>query len=209
MIPRSVALAAAIVLSLLAMPAAQAGGGKFDATVQAILAEPYQADYVPQGNDTAFENAPNTLPAEDYTSGSVAGDPDFPGWPTWFHQVLFRSADGAPLYGQLGLHAGKHPGVVVVHGFNTNGYDSVVRWAAMLYANGYDVLAADQRDFSAEYAAGYGYPAWQQTFGWKESEDVLAAGRYLAVLERSGRWKEVRQTARVADRPEERRPRTG
>ncbi len=26
----------------------------------------------------------------------------------------------------------------------------------------------------------FGYPTWQQTFGWKESEDVLAAGRYLA-----------------------------
>jgi hypothetical protein len=42
------------------------------------------------------------------------------------------------------------------------------------------VLAADQRDFSAEYQAGYGYPAYPQTFGWKESQDVLAAGRFLA-----------------------------
>src|SRR6266536_5411454 len=57
---------------------------------------------------------------------------------------------------------------------------SVIRWAAMLYANGYDVLAADRRDFSAEDMAGYGYPTWQQALGWKESEDVLAAGRYLA-----------------------------
>jgi dienelactone hydrolase len=50
----------------------------------------------------------------------------------------------------------------------------------MLYATGYDVLAADQRDFSFAYSAGLGYPAWEQTFGWKESEDVFAAGRYLA-----------------------------
>src|SRR6266536_307557 len=57
---------------------------------------------------------------------------------------------------------------------------SVIRWAAMLYANGYDVLAADRRDFSAEDMAGYGYPTSQQALGWKESEDVLAAGRYLA-----------------------------
>jgi dienelactone hydrolase len=42
------------------------------------------------------------------------------------------------------------------------------------------VLAADQRDFNFEHAAGYGYPTWQQTFGWKESEDVVAAGRFLA-----------------------------
>jgi pimeloyl-ACP methyl ester carboxylesterase len=146
-----------------------------------MLAEPYQANYVPSGNDTAFPNAANTFPAEDYTSGSVAGDPDYPGWPTWFHQVLFRSGDGAPLYGYLALHGGKHPGIVVVHGFNTHGYDSVIRWAAMLYANGYDVLAADQRDFAFEYndVNKYGYPNWLQTFGWKESKDVLAAGQYL------------------------------
>ena len=67
-----------------------------------------------------------------------------------------------------------------MHGFNTHGYASVIRWAAMLYANGYNVLAADQRDFSFEHDAELGYPAWQQTFGWKESEDVVAAGRYLA-----------------------------
>ena len=47
-------------------------------------------------------------------------------------------------------------------------------------ARGYDVLAADQRDFNFEYAAGLGWPKWLQTFGWKESEDVLAAGRFLA-----------------------------
>lgn len=79
----------------------------------------------------------------------------------------------------LALHPGHHPGVVVAHGFNTHGFASVIRWAALLYARGYDVLAADQRDFFFESQAGYGYPNWLQTFGWKESEDVLAAGRLL------------------------------
>ncbi len=180
MIPRPAALVLALVVFLGVLPAAQAGN-KFDATVRQMLAEPYQPEYVPTGNDTAFANAANTFPVEDYTSGSVAGAPDFPGWPSAFRQVLFRSADGAPLYGQLALHGGRHPGIVVVHGFNTSGYDSVVRWAAMLYANGYNVLAADQRDFKYEYRDPdqLGYPNWLQTFGWKESEDVLAAGRYL------------------------------
>jgi dienelactone hydrolase len=41
------------------------------------------------------------------------------------------------------------------------------------------VLAADQRDFFFESQAGYGYPDWLQTFGWKESEDVLAGGAFL------------------------------
>jgi dienelactone hydrolase len=153
----------------------------FGSAVDRILAEPYQAGYVPTGDDSAFDPpVANTAPAEDYTSGSIPGSPDAPPWPSSFKQVLLHSFDGAPLFAELALHPGKHPAVLVVHGFNTHGYASVVRWAAMLYANGYDVLAADQRDFSFESAAGYGYPAWQQTFGWKESEDVLAAGKYLA-----------------------------
>ena len=122
----------------------------------------------------------NTAPAEDYTSGSIPGSPDAPAWPAAFRQVVIHSADGAPLLGEVALHPGRHPGVLVVHGFNTHGIASVVRWAAMLSANGYDVAAFDQRDFSFEYRQGYGSPDWLQTFGWKESQDVLAAGRYLA-----------------------------
>jgi predicted alpha/beta-fold hydrolase len=160
---------------------ADAPSDRFAAAVAQITAEPYQPDYVPAGTDGAFDTlVPNTAPAEDYTTGSIPGDPDYPAWPAAFRQVLFASADGAPLFGMLALHPGSHPGVVVVHGFNTHGYASVIRWAALLYARGYDVIAADQRDFFFEAQAGYGYPAWLQTFGWKESEDVLAAGRHLA-----------------------------
>ena len=172
-----------VLAALAAVPAALADGptARFDATVAAILAEPYQPDYTPLGLDTAFDQpVANTAPAQDYTSGSIPGSPDAPAFPAAFSQVLLASGDGAPLLGMLALHPGLHPGVVVVHGFNTHGYSSVVRWAAMLYARGYDVLAADQRDFFWESQAGYGYPNWLQTFGWKESQDVLAAGRYLA-----------------------------
>lgn len=155
---------------------------RFAATASAIESLPYQPDYVPSGTDSAFPDTPvaNTAPAEDYTTGSIPGDPDSPSWPSNFHQVLFHSADGAPLLGELALQPGSHPGIVVVHGFNTHGYQSVIRWAAMLAANGYNVLAADQRDFFFEYQAGYGYPNNLQTFGWKESQDVLAGGQYLA-----------------------------
>ena len=176
------ALVASCSAALALVPAAFADGtsARFDSTVAAILAEPYQPDYVPLGLDAAFDTAvPNTAPAEDYTSGSIPGSPDYPAWPTAFSQVLFHSADGAPLLGMLALHPGTHPGVVVAHGFNTHGYASVIRWAALLYARGYDVLAADQRDFAFESQAGYGYPSWLQTFGWKEAQDVLAAGTYL------------------------------
>jgi dienelactone hydrolase len=175
---RSLVLAAALVAALSLAPGALAD--RFSTAVGQILAQPYQPDYVPLGPDTAFDTlVPNTLPAEDYTTGSIPGSPDYPAWPAAFSQVLFHSGDGAPLFGMLGLHPGHHPGVVVVHGFNTHGYASVIRWAALLYARGYNVLAADQRDFYFESQAGYGNPNWLQTFGWKESEDVLAAGRYL------------------------------
>ena len=180
---RLLVLAVIVAAAPLLASAASAGtAARFSAAVQQILAEPYQPDYAPSGFDGAFGNANvlNTAPAQDYTSGSIPGSPDAPAWPSWFRAVQFASGDGAPLLGELALHPGDAPAVVVVHGFNTHGYASVIRWAAMLYANGYDVLAADQRDFSFENDAGFGYPTWQQTFGWKESEDVLAAGRYLA-----------------------------
>lgn len=119
----------------------------------------------------------NTAPAEDYTTGSIPDSPDYPAWPAAFSQVLFHSGDGAPLFGELALHPGHHPGIVVVHGFNTHGYASVIRWAALLYARGYDVLAADQRDVFFESQAGYGYPDWLQTFGWRESPHVQRARR--------------------------------
>ena len=182
--PRVLTLLAALVL---AGPAAADSTPRqverFDAAVTRILAEPYQPAYAPTGFDAAFAPAlvPNTAPAQDYTSGSIPESPDHPAWPSAFQLVLIHSADGAPLFARVALHPGvSRPGVVVVHGFNTNGKESVIRWAAMLYANGYNVIAADQRSFAAEHDAGYGPPAWVQTFGWKESEDVLAAGRYLA-----------------------------
>jgi hypothetical protein len=173
----ALALSCVLAGTAVASPASQ-----FGATVDSLLALPYQPDYVPLGVDSAFgsQGVLNTAPAEDYTSGSIPGSPDAPAWPAAFRQVVIHSADGAPLIGEVALHPGRHPGVLVVHGFNTHGIASVVRWAAMLAANGYDVAAFDQRDFSFEYSAGYGSPDWLQTFGWKESQDVLAAGRYLA-----------------------------
>ena len=177
-------LVAAVVVVLLTLPAvgdADSKAARLAQVIQQIEALPYQPAYVPVGLDSAF--APslvlNTLPAQDYTSGSVPGSPDAPAWPIAFQPVTIQSADGARLTGMLALHPGNHPGIVVVHGFNTHGNLSIIRWAAMLYANGYHVFAADQRDFSAEYDAGYGYPNYPQTFGWKEAEDVVAAGRFL------------------------------
>lgn len=156
--------------------------GAFDAVVREILALPYTAAYAPVGPDSAFPTGKvlNDLPAEDYTSGSVPDSPDAPGFPQPFREIVLRSPGGAKFFAWMALHPGSRPAVEVVPGFNTHGSRSVVRWAAMLSHDGYDVIAADQRDYASEYTAGYGAPEYPQTFGWKESEDVVTAGRYLA-----------------------------
>jgi predicted alpha/beta-fold hydrolase len=160
---------------------ALADAQNFEAVVASIEALPYQPDYVPSGFDSAFPAGTvlNTAPAQDYTTGSIPGSPDSPSWPPAFQPVRFQSADGATLLGEMALQPGNRPGIVVVHGFNTHGMTSVIRWAAMLAANGYNVLAADQRDFFWEQQANVD-STYPQTFGWKESQDVLAAGRFLA-----------------------------
>ena len=81
---------AALVAALSLVPSAFAD--RFSATVDQILAQPYQADYVPLGVDSAFDTTvPNTLPAEDFTTGSIPDSPDYPAWPAAFSQVLFHS----------------------------------------------------------------------------------------------------------------------
>lgn len=156
--------------------------GAFDDVVGQIENLPYTAAYAPVGFDTAFpdDSVLNDLPAEDYTSGSIPGSPDSPTFPPPFSKVVLASPDGARFFAWVALHPGTRPGIEVVPGFNTHSARSVVRWAAMLSANGYDVIAADQRDYSTEYSAGFGYPTYPQTFGWKESQDIVTAGRYLA-----------------------------
>ena len=65
---KALVAAAALVAALSLVPSAFAD--RFSATVSQILAQPYQPDYVPLGLDSAFDGSvPNTLPAEDYTTG--------------------------------------------------------------------------------------------------------------------------------------------
>ena len=178
----SLALGAAFVALVAAVPAQADLTAKFQGAVSQILAQPYQAQYVPLGYDSAFPygGVLNTFPVQDYTSGSKAGNPDAPPWPIGFELVSFTSLDGAALKGHIARQPGNHPGIVVVHGFNSNGRDSAVRWAAMLARNGYNVLAFDLRGFPPEYRAGGNQPVPNpQTLGWKEAEDVVAAGRFL------------------------------
>ena len=176
----SLAVCAAFAALAAATPAHADLASTYRATVDQILAQPYQPQYVPLGYDSAFPygGVLNTFPAQDYTSGSKSGNPDAPAWPPAFKTVSFPSLDGAPLVGWLARQMVSAPGIVVVHGFNSNGDDSVIRWAAMLAKNGYNVLTLDLRGFPPYRSGGRAYPH-VQTLGWKEAEDVLAAGRYL------------------------------
>jgi len=128
----------------------------FEAVVASLEALPYQRDHLPSGYDTAFPAGTvlNTAPAQDYTTGSIPGSPDSPAWPPAFQPVSFQAADGATLLGEMALQPGNLPAVLVVHGFNTHGMTSVIRWAAMLAANGYDVLAADPTSGTSSRGSG-------------------------------------------------------
>src|SRR2546422_5228855 len=171
---------AAATLTATGPVAAGPSATQFQGTVDAILAEPYQPDYVPLGYDSAFGAAAvlNTAPAQDYTTGSIPGSPDAPAWPPIFKPVLLHSLDGAPLLGQLALQPGKHAGIVVVHGFNTHGNLSVIRWAAMPAANGYNLLAPDQLDVNFEWSARYGDPGSLRTVACKQEEHGPPGGRF-------------------------------
>src|SRR5947208_329806 len=92
-------------LGLAAAAAANAGGNtSFSQAVSSILAQPYQPNYAPVGLDSAFapDTVANTFPAQDYTSGSVPGDPDHPNWPAAFGPpLLLHSSDSAPFFARL------------------------------------------------------------------------------------------------------------
>jgi hypothetical protein len=71
-----VAVLVATIVVLSAAAPGWAGTSKFDVTIAQMLAQPYQADYVPLGFDSAFPTALNAFPVQDYTSGSIAGSPE-------------------------------------------------------------------------------------------------------------------------------------
>ncbi len=168
----------------------------FDDVVAAVLALPYNPAAQPAGVDEAFDgdDYPAAFPLTDLAGGGCCTGPvpdqppladlapPFAEFPDGFELVELASYDGTPLHAFAALRPGA-PGVVVMHGFNTNGKYSVVRYAAFLYANGYSVIAPDHRDMGREWARG---GSWHpdgsrhgQTFGWKEAQDLLVAAEWL------------------------------
>ena len=197
-------IAAGLVLAALAVggiagpgtPARADTTPDFDAAVAAVLDLPYDPAYVPTGSDSAFaeDDYPAAFPLTDTSSGTCCSGPvpdqppladlapPFADFPDAFELIELASYDGTPLHAYVAMHDGA-PGVLVMHGFNTNGKWSVVRYAAALHANGFSVIVPDHRDMGREWARGGSW--WPeddrhgQTLGWKEAEDLLVAAAEL------------------------------
>lgn len=95
-------------------------------------------------------------------------------YPPPFRKVAFPSADGTMIAGWLGLQDVRRPGLVVVPGMFSTKDDTVHKHRAIRIWRrwNYNVLVIDLRGFG-QSASGLNTP------GWKESEDVLAAARFL------------------------------
>ncbi len=102
-------------------------------------------------------------------------------YPAQFSDHVFEGADGERIAATVGLHeGGGRPGLIVVHGlFSSRRFDYVRQIAVRAYYEwGFNVLALDLRSFGLTNLTSEA----PTTAGWKEGEDIVAAGRYLKRL---------------------------
>ncbi len=102
-------------------------------------------------------------------------------YPAQFSDHVFQGADGEHIAATVGLQeAPARPGLIVVHGlFSSRRFDYVRQIAVHAYYEwGFNVLALDLRSFGLTNLTSQA----PTTVGWKEGEDVVAAGRYLKQL---------------------------
>jgi predicted alpha/beta-fold hydrolase len=102
-------------------------------------------------------------------------------YPAQFSDHVFEGADGERIAATVGLHdGGRRPGLIVVHGlFSSRRFDYVRQIAVHAYYEwGFNVLALDLRSFGLTNLTSEA----PTTVGWKEGEDIVAAGRYLKQL---------------------------
>ncbi len=102
-------------------------------------------------------------------------------YPAQFSDHVFEGADGERIAATVGLQeGGGRPGLIVVHGlFSSRRFDYVRQIAVRAYYEwGFNVLALDLRSFGLTNLTS----AAPTTVGWKEGEDIIAAGRYLKEL---------------------------
>jgi predicted alpha/beta-fold hydrolase len=101
-------------------------------------------------------------------------------YPEEFENVVIESFDGTPLTCAVGIHKdGKaRPAIVMSHGFMGSKNDHyIIDTALRAYAEwGFNVLGIDLRNFGRSQSLSHG----PTTAGWKESEDLLAAAKYMS-----------------------------
>jgi predicted alpha/beta-fold hydrolase len=102
-------------------------------------------------------------------------------YPAQFADHVLQGADDEHIAATVGLQgAPARPGLIVVHGlFSSRRFDYVRQIAVHAYYEwGFNVLALDLRSFGLTNLTSQA----PTTVGWKEGEDVVAAGRYLKQL---------------------------
>ena len=102
-------------------------------------------------------------------------------YPAQFSDHVLQGADDEHIAATVGLQeAPRRPGLIVVHGlFSSRRFDYVRQIAVHAYYEwGFNVLALDLRSFGLTNLTSQA----PTTVGWKEGEDVVAAGRYLKQL---------------------------
>ncbi len=102
-------------------------------------------------------------------------------YPARFSDHVFEGADGERIAATVGMQEMEgRPGLIVVHGlFSSRRFDYVRQVAVRAYYEwGFNVLALDLRSFGLTNLTSQA----PTTVGWKEGEDIVAAGRYLKQL---------------------------
>jgi predicted alpha/beta-fold hydrolase len=102
-------------------------------------------------------------------------------YPAQFSDHVLQGADGEHIAATVGLQQPpSRPGLIVVHGlFSSRRFDYVRQIAVHAYYEwGFNVLALDLRSFGLTNLTSQA----PTTVGWKEGEDVVAAGHYLKQL---------------------------
>lgn len=129
---------------------------------------------------TVAEAVPTALNSSRTTAGLIYPYPDS------FEPVIMESQDGTPVCGLLAMQPGGEvrPAVMVVHGLfsskNNHGILSVALRA--YYEWGFHVLALDLRNFGDSSRFSEAPTSW----GFRESDDILAAAEYLESIDRVG-----------------------
>ncbi len=104
-------------------------------------------------------------------------------YPPVFEPVAFESRDGTPICGLVALHETEspRPALLIVHGLfsSKNSYPILAVALHAYYKWGFNVMVIDLRNFgdSARFSRA------PTTWGYRESDDILAASAFLSSLE--------------------------